>query len=243
MSPVDRAAHLNRWRHRSLTEKASLALGMMLLALVLPPGPAQPLVAMLMTAAALVGARVPVKLFLSCAAAPMGFLLVGALSLAVQIDSGGVSLAPGGFSAAAALAARSFAALTCLLFLALTTPTSDLIAGLRRLGLPGEIAEIALLTYRFLFLLWDAAMAMNAAQAARLGHDGARRRMRSLGLLIANLLPRALDRARRLEVGLAARGWDGDMRVLSRRQKASPPMLALIAMAEAAVAATGILTA
>jgi cobalt/nickel transport system permease protein len=240
MSPVDRAAHLNRWRHGSLTEKAALALGMLLLAIVLPPGPAAPMVAVVMTTAALAGARVPAKIWLACAAAPLGFLLAGAVSLAVQIDAHGVSLAPGGFMASARLVARSFAALTCLLFLALTTPATDLIAGLRRLGLPAEISEIALLMYRFLFLLGDTAMAMDSAQAARLGHVGAKRRLRSLGLLIANLLPRALDRARRLEVGLAARGWDGEMRVLSKRAKISAPALAVVLLVEVLTATIGI---
>ena len=241
MSPVDRAAHLNRWRDRSLTEKAVLALGMLLITIVLPPYPAGVVVVAVMTGAALAGARVPVGVWLACAATPMGFLLVGALSLVLQVDAGGLSLAPGGLIAAARLAARSVAGLTCLLFLALTTPATDLVAGLRRLGLPAEITEVALLIYRFLFLLGDTAMAMDAAQAARLGHVGTRRRLRSMGVLIANLLPRALDRARRLEVGLTARGWDGEMRVLSRQTKISVPALALVLALEAGTAAIGVL--
>ena len=116
---------------------------------------------------------------------------------------------------------------------------TDLIVGLRRLGLPAEIAEIALLMYRFLFLLGDTAMAMDWQPAAWLIF-GADRRLRSLGLLIANLLPRALGRARRLEVGLAARGWNGEMRVLSKRIKTSMPFLGLVLLVEAAIAATGI---
>ena len=241
MSPVDRVAHLNHWRHRSLPEKAVLALGMLLLAIVLPPFPASLVVAAVMVIAALAGARVPVRVWLACAAGPMGFLLVGAVSLMAQVDGGGISPAPGGVTAAAGLVARSMAGVTCLLFLALTTPATDLIAGLRRLGLPAEIAEVALLMYRFLFLLGDTAMAMNAAQAARLGHVGARRRLRSLGLLIANLLPRALDRARRLEVGLAARGWDGEMRVLSCPAKVSVSGLTLVLLAEAGTALLGVM--
>ncbi len=240
MSPVDRAAHLSRWRHRSLTEKAALALGMLGLALILPPGPGAPMVAAVMIIAALAGARVPPGVWLACAAAPIGFLLAGTFSLAIQADAGGLSLAPGGLTAAARLALRSFAALTCLLFLALTTPATDLIEGLRRLGMPAEISEMALLMYRFLFLLSDTAVAMNSAQAARLGHAGAGRRLRSLGLLIGNLLPRAFDRARRLEVGLAARGWDGEMRVLSNKTKLSVLGLALVLLAEAATLAVGI---
>lgn len=240
MSPIDRAAHLNRWRCRSLTEKAVLALGMLLLATLLPPYPVAGVVAAVMTAAALLGARVPVRVWLACAVGPLGFLLAGVVSLVVQVDSGGLGLAPGGLAAAAGLAARSLAGLTCLLFLALTTPATDLMAGLRRLGLPAEITEVALLMYRFLFLLAETAMTMDAAQAARLGHVGARRHLSSLGVLIANLLPRALDRARRLEVGLAARGWEGEMRVLTRRPTVSMPGLALVLAVEASTAALGV---
>lgn len=239
MSPVDRAAHLNRWRTRSLTEKSVLALGMMALALVFPPFPVAPIVAVVMTAATLVGARVPPRTWLACAAAPFGFLLVGSLSLALQVGDGGIGLAPDGLATAAGTTARALAGVTALLFLALTTPATDLVAGARRLGLPGEIAEVALLTYRFLFLLGATALAMNAAQAARLGHDGAGRRLRSLGALIANLLPRSLDRARRLEVGLAARGWTGEMRVLSRHAAVSWPALSLVVAIEAGVAGLG----
>jgi cobalt/nickel transport system permease protein len=241
MSPVDRIAHLNRWRSRSLTEKALLALGMLLLDIALPPWPVAGVVAVVMTAAALVGARVPVRVWLTCAAAPTGFLIAGTLPLMVQIDAGGVALASGGAATAAGLAARSAAGVTCLLFLALTTPATDLMAGLRRLGLPAEIAEVGMLTYRFLFLLADTAAAMNAAQAARLGHANRRRKLSSLGLLIANLLPRSLERARRLEIGLAARGWTGDMRVLSRPSPLSGSGLATVLMIEAATAAAGVL--
>ncbi len=81
---------------------------------------------------------------------------------------------------------------------------------------------MTLLIYRFVFLLTDTAETMNAAQAARLGHISYRRHMKSLGLLIANLMPRAFARAQALEIGLAARGWHGELRVLS----SGPPGLA-----------------
>jgi cobalt/nickel transport system permease protein len=240
MPLADRVANLNRWRRKSLVEKATLALGMLTLALLLPPFPAAPVIAVIMTGAALIGARAPAKAWLALAAAPLGFMLAGAGVLIVQIDAGGLSLAPNGFAVAVGLIARSIAGLTCLLFLALTTPVTDLVAGLRRLSLPVEVTEVALLTYRFLFLLADTATAMDAAQAARLGHDGFKRRLRSLGLLAANLLPRAMDRARRMEIGLAARGWEGEMRVLPQQAKLSAIGLTAVLAVEAATAAIGV---
>ena len=233
-------AHLNRWRQRSLTEKASLALGMLVLTITLPPFPATIMVALMMMLATLWGAGVPLRLWLACVAAPTGFLLVGTVSVLVQVDASGVAWAPGGGLVAAQLVMRSFAGVTCLLFLALTTPTSDLMGGLRRVGVPPEMTEIALLMYRFLFLLAHTARSMDVAQAARLGHERGRR-LRSLGLLIANLLPRAFDRARRLEMGLAARGWDGHMRVLSNPAPVSGLGLAAILGAEILVGIVGVM--
>jgi cobalt/nickel transport system permease protein len=240
MSPVDRSAHLNRWRRRPLAEKSLLALGMLVLAVSLPPFPAAVMIAAGMTVAALAGARVPARVWLGCASAPVGFMLTGAVVLVVQFDGRGFSLSPAGLAAAGGLIARSLAGLSCLLFLALTTPATDLMAGLRRIGVPAEIVEIALLMYRFIFLIADEAFAMNAAQAARLGHATRWRRLRSLGLLLASLLPRALDRARRLETGLAARGWQGEMRVLADRPALSWPILGLIAAAEGLTVAAGV---
>ena len=81
---------------------------------------------------------------------------------------------------------------------------------------------------------------MNAAQAARLGHTTARRRVTSAGLIAANLLPRALDRARRMEIALASRGWRGEMRVLADRPPATAAGLAAIGATLGAIALIGL---
>lgn len=242
MSRLDNQAQTNPWRNRSLLEKNLLAFGMLALTVSLPPVPAAaPMVLVIMTAVTLGGARVPLRLWLAAGAAPAGFLLTGAASLLVSFDGQHFLLAPDGLVLAARLTLRSLAALSCLLFLALTTPATDLLSGLGRIGMPRELVEIALLIYRFLFLLADTALAMDQAQAARLGHRGVGRRLRSLGFIAANLLPRALDRARRLETGLAARAWQGEMRVLAPVRPVSRTAVVLILATEALVLALGVL--
>lgn len=241
IGPIDRAANLNPWRHRALAEKVLAGLGFLALAVTLPPWPGAALVAGVMAALTLWGAKVPLRLWLSAMALPVGFMLTGAATLLVQIDAQGLSLAPGGMAAAGGLVLRAFAATACLLFLALTTPAVQLLSGLRRLGVPSEIVEIALLTYRFVFLLADAALAMTNAQRARLGHATPRLWLRSTGQVIANLLPRAMDRARRMELGLAARGWQGDMPVLTLRRAVSWRFLALVLGLQLAVASAGVM--
>ena len=244
MTPIDRIAAINRWRDRPLAEKALLGLGLLVVALVAPPWPVAPAVFVVATVAVTAGAGVGVATWAKILAAPLGFVLTGAATLLVTVGEHGIALAPGGVGAAIDLTLRATAAVAGLLTLTLTTPATDLVAALRRLKVPAEIVEIALLTHRFLLIAGDTASAMTTAQAARLGHDGWKRRIRSTGLLAANLLPRTLDRAHRLEQGLMARGWSGaSLTVLTPSRPAALTRLAALAGLLAAHAALGILGA
>lgn len=242
MSHIDTSAHLNRWRKKSLAEKSLLALGLLVTAVAVPSWQASVAVAAIMIAATLFGARVSFSLWWKTMTPPLGFLFVGVFTLLFQVSFSHFGLAPNGPELAARVGARAFAGLNCLLFLALTTPACDLIAGMRRIGIPTEIAEMTLLIYRFVFLLTDTAHTMHAAQAARLGHINYRRHMQSLGLLIANLLPRSFARAQALEIGLAARGWHGELKTLSPVRHASSSAIAAILAIEAAVLWLGLQT-
>jgi cobalt/nickel transport system permease protein len=239
VAQIDTSAHINRWRTKSLAEKGALALGMLVVAVSVPSWRADLAIAAIMIAATLLGARVSFPLWWKAMTAPFGFMIVGVASVMFQVGNWQVGIAPNGAHLALTLACRAFAGLTCLLFLALTTPAADLAGGLRRIGVPSEIVEMTLLIYRFVFLLTDTAEAMHAAQAARLGYVGKRRHMKSLGVLIANLMPRALARAEALEIGLAARGWNGELRVLSPVRPASPIWLVVVFALELVILIVG----
>ncbi|MGE5477285.1 MAG: cobalt ECF transporter T component CbiQ [Bacteroidales bacterium] len=238
MISSDRLAHTSRWRTRSLAEKALLALGLLALALALPPWPGGALVLATAIGAALAAGTPPVALA-RLGLGPLAFILTGAATMVVQVDTGGLALSAAGAQQAAQLVLRALAAVAALLLLTVTTPASDLIQGLRRLGLPAEVAEVALTTYRLLFVLLDTAGAIHASQEARLGTTGWRRRIRSTGLLAGALLPRALDRAHRLELGLAARGFDGSLRTLAPRRPVSPRGVAVITLLLVALGGAG----
>lgn len=227
MIRADRLAHASRWRLVPLPEKTLLSLGLLTLAMALPPWPGAVLVLAAASAAARVSGVTATAWLLSLAG-PGLFIATGAATLLVQIGPGGLSLAADGGAQALFVALRALAAVAALSLLTVTTPMADMLHGLRRLGLPRELAEMALTTYRFIFVLLETAATMHASQMARLGGDGWRRRVRSTGLLAAALLPRALEQARRLEVGLAARGFDGTLPTLAPRRAARPARLAAI---------------
>ena len=87
--------------------------------------------------------------------------------------------------------------------------------------------ELILLTYRLIFVFVERALTGRQAQAARQGYSRVDRSVRSLGLLAGNLFQRALAQARRLEIGLMARGYAGKLRVLAPKRVLSRPRLAI----------------
>jgi cobalt/nickel transport system permease protein len=102
-----------------------------------------------------------------------------------------------------------------------------------------EISDIALMMFRFIWLTLDCAESGVNSQANRLGYATYRGGLKSMGMLLASLLPRVLSRARRLEAGLAARGYTGELRFVELQRAVSRPRQLLILGLLAGVALLG----
>ena len=214
MLPIDAAAHASAWRRRHPADKAVLSFGLLACAVALPPWPGAVLVAATVLVVALGPARVPGRRLWRAARAPFGFAATGALALLVSIGSDGVHWAAEGPRHAGELLARTSASGLAMLLFAFTTPLSDVLPRLNRIGVPAAVVDVAAVMYRMLFLLYDTTTRINAAQAGRLGHRTRRARWRSVAGLGSAVFVHAFARAQRLEAGLAGRGYDGRLRVL-----------------------------
>ncbi|SCL27971.1 cobalt ECF transporter T component CbiQ [Micromonospora inyonensis] len=240
MFALDVAAHTGPWRLRHPGEKALLALGLLGCAVILPTWPGAALAG---SAAALllVGpARVPVPVLLRAARMPALFIATSALPLLVSVHSPTrLGWNPAGVGVAVTTTGRAAAALLCLLLFSATTPLSDVLPRLVRLGVPSAVTEVAALTYRMLFLLVDSVRAVREAQAARLGYRTWRTTYRSLAGQAGAIFVRAFTRARRLEEGLAVRGYTGSLAVQVEVRRLSPPfVVATVALLTAIVTLT-----
>ena len=235
MLATDRHAWTNRWRFIHPGEKALFVAGLLAADLILPAMSVAPQVFSAAYLATVLGARVPGRVFWGVMAVPAGFLLAGipALAVSVNLDTVGplLSLSPEGLALAAAVSLRALAAVACRAFLVLTTPVPDLLRRARRLGMPPALIELAYLMHRLVFVVMERASAARQAQEARLGYRTLGTGIRSLGLLAGGLFLRSLDRGRRLDLGLAARGYQGELRVLGAEPELSAKRLALASLA------------
>lgn len=244
MDLIDRIAQTNRWSQRHPGEKLMLGGGLLLLSVILPAVPAAPLILLAASAAVLVGARVSVRDYVVVFAAPLAFLGLGAVVLAVSVqpDAGApwIALSSQSVAMAATVTLRALAATASLLLIVLTVPLTALLRQAHRLRIPAPIIEIAVMMYRFVMLAFGMAARGRQAQANRLGYRDFRRAIHSSGLLAAALLPRLLDRGRRMEIGLATRACTGALRTLAPAVALSPAFLRCAVALHVSIAATSI---
>jgi cobalt/nickel transport system permease protein len=110
---------------------------------------------------------------------------------------------------AASILIKSSLALLSILVLAAVTPFHKLLAGLRRLGVPGLLVATLEFMNRYRHVLVDELSRMATARRARTFD---RRGVLSWGLLtgvIGILFLRTIERAERIHDAMVARGWQG----------------------------------
>ncbi len=114
-----------------------------------------------------------------------------------------------GLDQALAILARAIASVSCLYFIMLTIPFTEVLQVLRRIGFPVLLTDLLLLMYRFIFVLLNTSAELWTAQQSRGGYRTFSIGMKSLALLIGQLLKRTLENYRQVSLSLAARGFNG----------------------------------
>lgn len=250
---LDYLAYNNAFKNISIGEKLLFGGGGLVLALALPR-PALLLAVAVAMHLAMLAARIPPAYLLRLWLAPAAFLAVSLAGVAVSFAVGpfpalaavqagpfylGVTAA--GLAAAGDILLRCLAAVSCLFLLATTTPAAHLAGYLGRFPPLRPVSEIALLTYRFIFVFLAAAAQIYTAQQSRLGYADYRRSLRSLGFLAANVGRKAFITARDLNIALTARNYQGRLNHYQPARPASPVRLGAILLILAALAATALL--
>lgn len=167
--------------------------------------------------------------FVVSVAGPIAVLEPGTpIGGALSTPIGSLSLTWAGLALFAELGCRSLAVVTFVLTASMTTKYAHVAVLLHRL-LPRPIDQIALLTYRFTFVLLETLEGLVTAARARgatLSEFWANRRLyaRILGVTVLA----AVERAERLVGAMEARGYDGDLSLYGDVPR--PPAAELLAV-------------
>lgn len=223
--------------------RGKLAIAMAILALVLLT---QALFLPLLVAAACLGAalllRLPVRLLLLRMLPPillagMVLLIKGAFGQGVVVYRlGPLSLHSDGLTAGLTIAARVTGATAVVMLLSATTPAHRLFASLRWMGVPATWVEVAMLMYRYIFVLIEQATEVAVAQKTRLGYSTKARTLRCVGALGGIVCLRSIDQAHRIAQAMQIRCYRGAMPFspMPRLRRAEAALVVVIWLACAA---------
>jgi cobalt/nickel transport system permease protein len=230
---IDSLAYTNRLRGLQPSHKLSFAIALLILSLV-SHAAVQLSIGLWLTIWIVVYAGIPAKLYLRLLWLPLVFLLTSLPALAMGAVAGdriqeiqwdiwqgwGISLGTfyiyvsrTGIYQVSLLFARAFASTSCMYFILLTVPFTEILQILRKLRCPELVTELLLLMYRFIFSLLAIADELWTAQNSRCGYRTWKLGMHSLSILIGQLLQRTLVNYRQVSLSLASRGFNGELRV------------------------------
>ena len=227
---IDSLAYTNKLRSLPPKQKLGFALALFILGYVAPPL-IQILITLWLILWVVIYAEIPAPVYGKLLVIPVSFWMMSLPALVIGLSWGmtlgtsdvlwGFSFGPmslylsaQGWEQARTIFLRAIALTSCMYFILFTVPFVEIIRVLRDLGCPVLITELLLLMYRFIFVLTDSVMEILTAQQARFGYGNWRSGMRSLSLLVGQLLWRTLENYRQISLGLMSRGFNGELRVL-----------------------------
>jgi len=178
-----------------------------------------PLLAFVSCTAGMLWLRMPAKLVLLRLVMPMGIVLVlvvlqafltGATPVASFSLVGWKLVATEeGLMRGVLLGSRVLGAVSAMLLLSSVTPAYKIFGALRWFHVPEGWEEIALLVYRYTFVLLDQTADIAAAQRVRLGYSTLGRSLSSAGALAGTVVARSMDQAMRTYEAMTLRGYQG----------------------------------
>ncbi|MDD1668362.1 MAG: cobalt ECF transporter T component CbiQ [Methanomicrobiales archaeon] len=233
-------AQRNGLREVSPYVKLAAALGGILLCL-LSAGPVAPLaIALLLSGGILLLARVDLRTYGELFVAPFSFALMS-VSAIILLSGGGagfwswtplpwlsLSLTRAGINEGVLVLSRMTGGMSALIFLAVTTPMTDLFLVMRQCRVPGPVVDLAMMIYRAIFLIMDQLVQTYQAQQMRLGYSSFLESLRSLSTLCGSVFIGSWLAGEDLVRAMDARCYSGKFAVAGRiRPVGMVPLLAV----------------
>lgn len=255
MLNIDKYAYISRLANVSPVEKFLFAAVTMIISLWTDSLIVAVTIMLLMAGVVVYKGGIPLFFYLKLMLVPFSFLMIGVITIAINVvqDTGsllwgvkvsGVTL---GFSTrsletSARLFFKTLGSVSCLYFLSLTTPMVEVISVLKKFKLPALFLELMDLIYRFIFVLMETADRIFTAQSSRLGYSDVRTGYQSLAQLVSTLFIRSYQRSQDLYTALEARCYNGELKVLEEKYFISRKNIVLITAADCLLIAASILT-
>jgi cobalt/nickel transport system permease protein len=175
-----------------------------------------------------------VGLFLSLFTVPLPFLVD---SPGAAWEAGPLRLSGHGLTLAGLIAAKALAVVTLMMVLLTASPLEATFKAAHALRVPGLLVQLAVLTYRYIFVLSGELGRLRVALRVRGYRSRAdRHSYRTIGHVAGALLVRGYERAERVGHAMRCRGFAGRFHALTQFRTTAADMAAFAAIVGAAAA-------
>jgi cobalt/nickel transport system permease protein len=255
---LENIAQKNGLREVNPSLKLAGALGAILLCLLSQSYIAPLAIALLLSGGILFLARVDLRTYGELLVAPFSFALMGALVI-ILLSGGGepfwswspfpwlaFSITRGSINEGIFVLCRVAGGMSALIFLALTTPMTDLFIVMRRCRVPEEVLDLAMMIYRTIFMIMDQLVQTYQAQRMRLGYSSFRESIQSFSMLCGSVFIASWIAGEDLVHAMDARCYSGKFAMLGEIRPVGVKSLLAVAfflfVSSAMVLSTGNLT-
>lgn len=241
---VDKLCYSSRLRYVNTTEKMVFSMLTLVLCIVSRSILTAVLVIIVNSFLILVKGKIPAKRYWKLMSIPFVFLLLSTIAILVDISRVPMdcyALKIGeyyitnswkqvlyGFQ----LIFTALASVSCLYFLSLNTPMTDILTALRKIHIPSLLVELMMLIYRYIFILMEISDNIKSSQDSRLGNKDYKTSIKSFSGMISVLFVRAVKKADAQYCGLESRGYNGEIRVLTEHYPPKTIDMIMIAIFE-----------
>ncbi|MGE7760542.1 cobalt ECF transporter T component CbiQ [Peribacillus sp. NPDC097895] len=220
---IDKYAYFNGLKDVHPVEKMIFSLSLLLFSLTVRDMKVSLITFTVMSALIIFAARIPFTYYLKLLLLPGFFILSGTLTILLsftselnsisniwwswKVGNWQIFISDDSIGLVINLISVVLGSISCLYFLTLTTPITVILSVLRKLKVPSLLIDLIELTYRFIFIFLDTALAIHRSQSSRLGYSSIKKGIRSLGLLISSLFLGVFQRSGQLTMAMNARGY------------------------------------
>ncbi|MFF2856295.1 MULTISPECIES: cobalt ECF transporter T component CbiQ [unclassified Peribacillus] len=224
---IDKYAYFNGLKDVHPLEKMVFAISLLLFSLTVRDMTVSLITFTVMSALIIFAAKIPVSYYFKLLLLPGFFILSGTITILFSFTSKFTSfsniwwswkvgnwqifISDDSIGTVINLITVVIGSISCLYFLTLTTPITVILSVMRKLKVPSLLVDLIELTYRFIFIFLETALAIHQSQASRLGYGSLRKGIRSLGLLTSSLFLGVLQRSGHLTMAMNARGYQENL--------------------------------
>ena len=150
--------------------------------------------------------------------------------LMIPFFGGWLAVVPAAQSLSMLVLSRALGAVSCLYFLSLSTPLPEVLEVFRRIHVPSVVVMLAVLIYRYIFILLETFRNMKNSAASRLGYHGLKRSLRTTGMVYGELLANSFRRAGACFDAMESRCYTGYMTFLTEKKKVTYKIICLLGL-------------